>query len=240
MIKKVYLLVFCISILFIIYLVFINSGRDKSAISRVKVEIVDSVENSFVNSEFVVTKIRKYLNKKKISKINQINRQSLENFVNNNSYILKSEVYFLVNNEIKVRVWQRTPLFRVFSRNGYYIDTKGEIFPLSKSYTKRVLIVTGKFSINFAETKLYELCKYIRNDDFYNNYVSQLYIKDINNVIIVPTVGNYSILMGNSNEFKVKLEKLRLFLKSSDQNAVWGKYKSLNLKYKKQIVCVKR
>jgi len=240
MIKKVYLIVFCISIVFIIYLVSVNSGRDHSKVSNINIEIVDSLENRFVNSDFVITKIRKYFKNQEILNINQINRQGLENFVNNNSYILKSEVYLLTNNEIKVKVWQRTPLFRVFSKNGYYVDMKGEVFPLSKAYTKRVLIVTGKFSINFALSKLYELCKFINNDDFFKNYISQLYIKDKNNVIIIPTVGDYSIEMGNTDEFKVKLEKLRLFLKSSDKNAVWGKYKSLNLKYKKQIVCVKR
>lgn len=240
MIKKVYLIIFCVSIVFITYLVFINSGRDHSKISKIKVEIVDSMKNRFVNSDYVIRKVKKYFKKKEILNINQINKQNLENFVNNNSYILKSEVYLLTNNEIKVKVWQRTPLFRVFSKNGYYVDMKGEVFPLSKAYTKRVLIVTGDFSINFALSKLYELCKFINNDVFFKNYISQLYIKDKNNVIIIPTVGDYSIEMGNTDEFKLKLEKLRLFLKSSDKNAVWGKYKSLNLKYKKQIVCVKR
>ena len=48
------------------------------------------------------------------------------------------------------------------------------------------------------------------------------------------------ILLGTLDDMNEKLENLRLFLREGIVLKGWNVYKEINLKFKNQIVCVKR
>ena len=57
---------------------------------------------------------------------------------------------------------------------------------------------------------------------------------------LIPRVGNHIILLGSEEEMEAKFEKLMLFYKKGVQQTGWNQYSIINLKYKNQLVCVKR
>jgi cell division protein FtsQ len=56
---------------------------------------------------------------------------------------------------------------------------------------------------------------------------------------LIPRVGNHTIILGNVSDLQEKFNKLMIFYKEAMPKVGWNKYKTLNLKYKNQIVCKK-
>lgn len=238
--KTIKTLLFFAFIAVLIFLTFfVNSKRVNQPVKGLLIEIVDSMQNKFVLKSDVMNILKKRHAHIKSKHIGDIDRFSIERDIESHPSIEKSEVYTLVDGRVKIRIWQREPVYRFFGNKGYYIDSQGEIMPLSLNFTKRVPLVTGKVSRKFAKGKLFDFCKFIKNHDFWNKFIGQIHINQNNEVILIPIVGDFRVLMGNINNFNKKLNKLRAFLDKAQDNNIWGKYKFINLEYNNQIVCVK-
>ena len=119
------------------------------------------------------------------------------------------------------------------------VDEDGKIMPLSRKYTSRVVVATGNISRKFACNGLYPFIMTLRNDEFWDALVEQIVEKG-NEVVLIPKVGNFRIVLGTLDDMNEKLENLRLFLREGIVLKGWNVYKEINLKFKNQIVCVKR
>lgn len=53
----------------------------------------------------------------------------------------------------------------------------------------------------------------LRNDEFWDAYVEQIVVDGKKEVILIPKVGNFRIVLGGMKGYEQKMEKLRLFLK---------------------------
>ena len=126
------------------------------------------------------------------------------------------------------------------SGEGYYVDEDGKIMPLSRKYTSRVVVATGNISRKFACNGLYPFIMTLRNDEFWDALVEQIVVEKGNEVVLIPKVGNFTIVLGTLDDMNEKLENLRLFLREGIVLKGWNVYKEINLKFKNQIVCVKR
>ena len=126
------------------------------------------------------------------------------------------------------------------SGEGYYVDEDGKIMPLSRKYTSRVVVATGNISRKFACNGLYSFIMTLRNDEFWDALVEQIVVEKGNEVVLIPKVGNFRIVLGTLDDMNEKLENLRLFLREGIVLKGWNVYKEINLKFKNQIVCVKR
>ena len=80
----------------------------------------------------------------------------------------------------------------------------------------------------------------LRNDEFWDALVEQIVVEKGNEVVLIPKVGNFRIVLGTLDDMNEKLENLRLFLREGIVLKGWNVYKEINLKFKNQIVCVKR
>lgn len=224
---------------FILLTLFAKKKRSEQPVKGLSIEIVDSMQNRFVLKSDVMNILRKRHAHIKSKQIGDVDRFSIERDIESHPSIEKSEVYTLVDGVVKIKIWQREPIYRFFGNKGFYIDSQGEIMPLSLNFTKRVPLVTGKVSRKFAKGKLFDFCKFIKNHDFWNKFIGQIHINNDNEVILIPIVGDFRILMGDISNFKKKLNKLKAFLGKAQENNIWGKYKFINLEYNNQIVCVK-
>jgi cell division protein FtsQ len=229
----------CLIGLFVFLAFFVNAKRAKLSVSSVYVEIVDSLQNRFVNKADVLSILRKKHTKIESAHLDDLDRHSIEKDIENHPSIEKAEVYTLVDGSLKIRIWQREPVFRYFGAKGYYIDSTGERMLLSKNFTKRVPIVTGNVSLKMAKGDLFEFCKYISETEFWNEYIGQIHVTKDKELVLIPMVGDFKILMGDISNYSSKLNKLKAFLDKAQDNNVWAKYKYINLEYNNQIVCVK-
>ena len=157
-----------------------------------------------------------------------------------NSIIKSAQVYYSLDGYFHVDITQRKPVLRVLTGEGFYVDEDGKYMPLSRKYTSRVVVATGEISKKFACEKLYPFVMMLREDDFWDALIEQIVVDRGEEIILIPKVGNFRIILGEVGNAEEKMEKLRLFLKDGIVRKGWNVYKEINLKFDNQVVCVRK
>ena len=169
-------------------------------------------------------------------KINDVSFKKIESLLEKHPSIKDANVYSDMKGKISIAVVQRKPIVRVQNqKQGYYLDEDGLRMPLSSEYTARMLLVTGEVdSVN--QEDLYYLSDFIIKDEFLRRQIVQIDISD-SELLMLTQIGE-QLEFGRIEEVKEKFEKLKLYYEKGDfQNQ---EFKMLNLKYKNQIVCIKK
>ncbi len=233
-------------------------------VDAISVHISDNTNNKFITESDVTQTLNKENIKLIGTLMDSVNIHYLEDvLIHNNKSIKKAEVYRTVYGEINVRIEQRQPIMRVINPNGdsYYIDANGQVMPLSKKYTAHVIVVSGnlnepymdhvgenmlRFAAQTTESTgellpdLFKLVKFINGNKFWKAQIEQIYINQKKEIELVPRVGNHTIILGSIDDIDEKFENLRAFYEQGLAKYGWNKYKTINLKFKNQIVCTKR
>lgn len=174
--------------------------------------------------------------------IYQLPLNSIEKKIESKTSIDNAEVYISLDNCLHVEVKQKTPIARIKRLNGqeYYMDSNGAIFELSVNHTERILVANGHISDSMDVQTVHKLAKHIHSTPFWKSQIVQIYMSASKEIELIPRVGNHTIILGGINDYKEKFEKLKLFYEQGVQQTGWNNYKQINLKYKDQIVCVKK
>ncbi len=245
-------------------LAFVNATERNIKGKTVTVTIEQDDDNSFIDEDDIL----KFLKDRNDTLINQsmkdINVYKLEKALNTHPSIASSEVAVTVSGDININIKQRKPAVRIINTHGesFYIDNKATIMPLADHYTARVLVVNGfipekysqlyNYSIPQIEMDsafkaitviddIYEVANYIKNDTLLNSLITQAYINKEREIELYPAIGNQKILFGTGTDIADKFEKLKIFY-TQGLNSVngWDRYSTINLKYKNQVVCIKK
>lgn len=140
-----------------------------------------------------------------------------------------------------VKIIQRHPIFRVVGQGAsFYMDKYGKLIEWTPRYTPRVLIVGGIVSVDFARKKLLPLVVYLNNDPFLSAQIDQVYVNAIGELSMVPRVGEQLILFGGPDDFQVKFRNLKALYTEGFKNGGWGRYKTINVEFRNQVVCTKK
>ena len=137
---------------------------------------------------------------------------------------------------------------RVIDKNGlnYYLDGEGFKMPLSKHFTTRTLVATGNIPPHvpdFQERKkhtlkdLFLLTQFILEDEFFRTMIEQIYVTNSGDFVFVPMVGDQKIIFGKLEGMEEKFRNLRAFYDRAIPVNGWRKYRTINLKFKGQVVC---
>ena len=197
---------------------------------------IEMDENAFVTNDV----INNYLLDNNLHpdsiKINDVSFKNIESLLVKHSSIKSANVYSDMQGKVYISIVQRKPIVRVQNgKEGYYLDEDGLRMELSNEYTDRMLLVTGDInSVN--ENDLYYLSDFIIKDRFLKKQIVQIDISD-SELLMLTQIGE-QVEFGQIKEVGEKFEKLKLYYeKGNSQNQ---EYKALNLKYKDQIVCIKK
>jgi len=197
---------------------------------------IEMDENVFITNDVII----QYLKKNKLYldsiKMNDVSFKNIEFLLVNHPSIKSANVYSDMQGEVYISVKQRKPIVRIQNeKEGYYLDEDGLRMPLSNEYTARMLLVTGDVnSVN--ENDLYYLSDFIINDKFLKKQIVQIDVS-YSELLMITQIGE-QVEFGQIKEVGEKFEKLKLYYeKGNSQNQ---EYKVLNLKYKNQIVCIKK
>lgn len=164
-----------------------------------------------------------------------------------------------LDGKLKVEIVERIPVIRVFASSGHsvYLDKDGFVFLTNPYQTARVQIVNGHIDFppltfgitahiddkNYRKTLLSEVLsvgKAIKADEFANALIDQIYVSSMQEYELTPKLGGVNIMLGDSSDMKEKLGKLKAFYKEKALNSEMTEYRALNLKFKNQIVCIKK
>ncbi len=180
-----------------------------------------------------------------IQPIGSINIKQLEKKLCLNTWIANATVYIDNTTTLHIDVVQRIPIARIYTQagNSYYIDDAFAIMPLSSTYTAHVPIITGIGTSNTLSkkdsallTSVYTVIDYIQHKEFWQAQIQQINITNNANIELTPTIGNHTILLGDTTLLDSKFQKLFLFYKKVSTQVGFDKYKYINLQYNNQIV----
>ena len=195
-----------------------------------------------------------------------INKTLLEKIVMSNPFVERVEVYSTLDGNLHIDAWQRDPIVRVYNMQNeqYFIDKNGAFMPVSEKYTPAVIVANGFIFNTYSEMKIapppilknsnnidsltiprminqvYKVASFVANDTFWSANTQQIFVNELQEIELVPRVGDHRILIGDTTDLKSKFDRLFLFYQKGLSNTGWNKYSLINLKFKDQVVCTKK
>ncbi|MGZ5210213.1 MAG: cell division protein FtsQ/DivIB [Kaistella sp.] len=168
-------------------------------------------------------------------RIGDINIPELEKKLNQLPAVDSANVYLNLNGNLNLDIKQKVPAFRL-NKNGrdFYVDEKGNEFPISKNYSFPCMLVTG--NVDKSEyVKLAELVDKIDRDDFSKKYFIGI-SKEKEGYNLLTSQGNYKVEIGDLEKINLKVKGFKTFVEKHLVYQEPEKYSKISVKYDNQIV----
>lgn len=220
---------------------FVNREQENVVCKNLDIRINHDHESFFVEKEDIISIIVEKGIKLIGKPLSEIDYNYFETLISTNPFIYNAEVYSTITGELKIDIIQRRPIIRIMGNslgNNFYLDEQGKRMPLSRKYTLRVLIANGHITKKILDD-LFILAKYIDENKFWKAQIQQIYVDKDEEIYLIPRVGRHKIIFGDVSDLNENFSKLMIFYKKGLNYIGWNKYKTINLKYKDQIVCTK-
>ncbi len=227
--------------------------REASIVDQVLIDIEPlSSGNSLIKPEDAQLTIeRSFGSKLEGFPLGSVDVGRVERVLEEDPFVENADVYVDARANLRVKIQQREPVLRVIDNNGlnYYLDEEGNKMPLSRHFAARVLTATGNIpphDPNFLERKrhrlkdLFLLAQKVSADAFFGALIEQIYVSNTGEFTLIPKVGDQKIIFGSLSDADEKLENLKIFYKEGIPYEGWQKYRTINVKFKGQVVCEKK
>ena len=189
----------------------------------------------FISADSIENMVLKYVNKLKDS----ITLSLIENEIDKNTYVSKSEVFTGVGQDLFVNIMQKDPIARLITKDSiFYLDKNSNFMSLSKLQSVNVPIVLGYGDEGDLEF-LTKISLQIRDDSFLKENVSKIIIND--HKISLKLRGYQSlVLVGNNFRLEKKIQNLKAFYMRAKEENNLNDYKQVNLQFENQVVAIKK
>ena len=137
--------------------------------------------------------------------------------------------------EVGKDIKQRIPAFRMKrGEQDFYVDQKGNEFPISKIYSHPVILVMGDVKRN-EYIEVAKLIEQINKDEFSRNYFIGISKKQ-GSYHLITSEGNFQVELGDLNNIEFKLKGFKSFVEKFlvYQNPL--KYNKVSVRFDNQIV----
>lgn len=247
------------TIIIIIVAISARSMYRNSIVEQINVIVVNSANLKFITKNSLIEYLASKYEEQIIGeKFKDIKVSAIKEILAKNPYIESLDIY-RNDNILNIQLKQKKPVVRVIDKKNseYYIDNKGNFFPLNPDFSAYTIIANGNishlmkndslFKMNINDTifknsnipELYLLVNKINSNDFVNKLIDEIYVNNDGEFILVPRVGRYKINIGNTQELNKKFQNLEVFYKEVLPTAGWSKFSEINLKHTNQIICKK-
>lgn len=182
--------------------------------------------------------------------VGSIDEAKLERIISDFPFVKSAEVYINAHEELHINIIQRQPLLRVLADNGlnYYMDVGGVRIPLSNHITERLVVFTGNIPPHVPDFKeagpallqdVFAFGQLIHADPFFNSLIEQVDVQG-KEFVLIPKLGRQKIKFGGMDDAEGKLERLKKFYQEVLGTEGYKKYKIIDVRFDKQVVCEKR
>tara|TARA_B100001063_G_C16734960_1_gene541461 strand:+ start:571 stop:1296 length:726 start_codon:yes stop_codon:yes gene_type:complete len=232
-------------ILFVVGLIFLlgftNQRHSEKRCVDYRIELADENISLITRGEIIL--LMESIQDTIVGKlVNAIPIFDIERKIEGLKNVKNAEVFIDMEGMLHVEVNQKKAVVRVSPEGSedFYMDANGSMFSLSTNYTEHLLIANGNIedSVDFSNALI--LANYISSDSLWQSQIVQIYFKENKEIELIPRVGNHTILLGDVENYKDKFRKLYLFYEQGVNQVGWNNYKEINLKFRNQIICVKR
>ncbi len=174
----------------------------------------------------------------------------LESALGKNVWIKEAQLFFDNNGILEVRVTEREPVARVFTRDGgsCYIDSSGVQLPLPDRLPVQLPVFTGypaaKIMLHGGDSALtrdiLRLTDFIGRDSFWTAQIAQIVILPGNSFELEPEIGSQRIHFGDGADIAAKFHRLAIFYREVLSRTDPGKYECIDVSYAGQVIATKR
>ena len=211
-----------------------NKKNENRLTTGIDISIFPS-KDSYLSKDSIRSILNPFLGNEKKS----INLNLIENIVDNNSYVDKSEVSLSFSGNLVLKIKQKTPVGRVISENEmFYVDKDLRKMDLSKYQSARVPIVIG-FENEISRSYLKKVFEHIDDDTFLKQNISKIIINSPNSISLKLRAFDLTVKIGDRRNLKNKFLKLKAFYTMANAKKNLMEFKQINLQFDKQVVVVK-
>ncbi len=233
---------------------FFFAGRYAAERSRtekctaIDIIVEDSLENKLISRADVLEMLNDSIIGTNLSKLDIY---SIEEAIRNHGEVRGAEVYDDMSGILTVKLIQRRAVIR-FAGAGvsFYSDSTGFMFPICNA--ANVPVVTGNIPVNYSEgqkgyagTKsesewmagIIRLGRYIESHDYWHRQIEQIDIAENGDIMLYTRDARQNVIFGDCHDIAGKFSKLAAFYKGIAPLKGAENYKTVNLKYKDQIIC---
>lgn len=152
--------------------------------------------------------------------------------------IQKAEIYMGISGNLIVEIKERNPVVRVIpeGKSGYYICEDRVKIPLSSNFTPDLIPATG-FMNDLVDRKLHAVVGFVNNNSFWKEQIEQFFVSANGDISFIPFSGVHEVILGDTTDMDEKFKRLDVFYKKGLSKIGWDKYKTVNLKFKGQVIC---
>lgn len=236
---------------------FMSDRIDNVPCRKIEINIKDSLKYSFVTRDKLFSMVQNDQNKVLGDETGKIGIADIEKNISGVKELERAEVYHTIDGILHIDADQRDPAVRIITRYGksYYIDSHGVIIPHSRTFTPRVLVVSGYLEIpgeclargnvnslgddNILKN-IIDLVEYVNGDEFWSGQIEQIWVNPSGELEMVPRVGNHIIKFGDTGDYLLKFNHLKALYIKALPEVGWDSYREINLRYDGQIICKKR
>jgi cell division protein FtsQ len=260
MIKRILsIVVWTISIAGLLVLLgFARENYRNTFVHDMHIRINRKANTGFLDTQTITNEVIKVSDSLIGKQVKQLKPDHIKSHIHTNPWIAKSNVSTGIDGVFRVQLYEREALLRAYNSKGYtiYIDKNGILFPTSPNYTPRVLIASGYINfpilpkkgtahlkdslyINTRLSEIHLLTKTLQSNEFLEALVDQIYINSLGEFELSPKLGRATVIIGSLENLDEKLANMQLYYEKSAQNTEMLNYRSINMKYRNQIVCTK-
>ena len=110
--------------------------------------------------------------------------------------------------------------------------------PLSKVFSARVPIITGKITGKSLED-VYVLLKFINDDEFLRKNVIGIHIEEEEKYQLKFRVESFVVQLGDVNDLGEKFNNFKAFYAKATRDQTLNSYQVVSLEFDNQVVCTK-
>ncbi len=228
---------------------FVEKQYANKTCTSIHVDIDNQFENYFINEADVIDLVTDGGDRRVVGEsFENLTLKEIETELLGTKFIRQAEVYKDLDGSLMINIHQSRPIARLMSdkMNDRYISNEGEILPLSKRYTARVVLIEGALADNeklydLKETEtgrqLMELLQFIENNEFWKAQIALMNVDGKGEIHMQTQVSKQVIEFGKPVEIHEKFKKLEIFYKEILPSKGWNSYEKVSVKFKDQVVC---
>lgn len=168
-------------------------------------------------------------------KVGSVDIPALEKEINSLPSVDSANVYMNLNGKLNVDILQRVPVFRLSrGEQSFYVDTKGQEFPVSQNYTPNVMLISGDVPRQDYPALL-DLVRKIEQDSFSRKYFVGIR-KEGPDYYLITSEGNFRVELGSLEQLDFKIQGFKEFVAKYLVFQDPMKYKKISMKFNNQIV----
>ena len=221
------------------------SGRTKylkTPLKGIQIDLERSHTNGFVEKDSLLAYAKAVCDMEHHNTISNIDMYKVNKLLTDNPWIEHGSAFVDLNDTLFIKAKEYEPVLRVYNTDGTseYVTAEGVIIPSSPHYTPHLIIASGHFDDEASIAEALVIAQSIRHDEYLAEHIGQIYLNQNHDFEV--TVNNLpaKVIVGDTCAIDNKLGRLKTLLEKYNNTEELIGYKTLDIRYKNQIVCTKK